>query len=68
MAFCFQALEGTKISSYEQVSSQKYENGYRTKICNFTVLKHRQSKPAERAGSGQDRTSSCPTALDETSR
>ena len=27
-----------KISSYEPVSSQKYENGYRTKICNFTVV------------------------------
>ena len=34
---CFEALESTKISSYEPVSSQKYENGYRTKICNFTV-------------------------------
>ena len=37
MKFCFEALESTKISSYELVSSQKYENGYRTKICNFTV-------------------------------
>ena len=34
----FEALESTKISSYEPVSSQKYENGYRTKICNFTVV------------------------------
>ena len=33
----FEALESTKISSYEPVSSQKYENGYRTKMCNFTV-------------------------------
>ena len=33
MQFCFEALESTKISSYEPVSSQKYENGYRTKIC-----------------------------------
>ena len=32
------ALESTKISSYEPVSSQKYENGYSTKIYNFTVL------------------------------
>ena len=37
MFFCFEALQSTKISSYEPVSSQKYENGYRTKICNFTV-------------------------------
>ena len=37
MKFCFEALESTKISSYEPVSSEKYENGYRTKICNFTV-------------------------------
>ena len=37
MKFCFEALESTKISSYEPVSSQKYENGYWTKICNFTV-------------------------------
>ena len=36
--FVFEALERTKISSYEPVSSQKYENGYRTKICNFTVF------------------------------
>ena len=28
-----------EISSYEPVSSQKYENGYRTKICNFTAEK-----------------------------
>ena len=33
----FEALESTKISSSEPVSSQKYENGYRTKIFNFTV-------------------------------
>ena len=37
MWFCVEALKSTKISSYEPVSSQKYENGYRTKICNFTV-------------------------------
>ena len=37
MLFCFEALESTKIISYEPVSSQKYENGYRTKICYFTV-------------------------------
>ena len=37
MKFCFEFLESTKISSYEPVSSQKYENGYRTKIYNFTV-------------------------------
>ena len=36
MSSCFEALKSTKISSYEPVSSQKYENGYRTKICNFT--------------------------------
>ena len=35
--FCFEALESTKISTYEPVSSRKYENRYRTKICNFTV-------------------------------
>ena len=34
---CYQALESTKISSYKPVSNQKYKNGYRTKICNFTV-------------------------------
>ena len=39
MLFCSEALESTKISSYEPVSSQKYENGYRTKICNFTFHK-----------------------------
>ena len=33
----FWGLESTKISSYEPVSSQKYENRYGTKICNFTV-------------------------------
>ena len=38
MKFCFEALESTKISSYEPVSGQKYENGCRTKICNFTVF------------------------------
>ena len=37
MSFCFEALESTTISSYERVSSQKYENGYWTKICDFTV-------------------------------
>ena len=37
MKFCFEALKSTKISSYEPVLSQKYENGYRTKMCNFTV-------------------------------
>ena len=36
--FYFEAFESTKISSYEPVSSQKYENGYQTKISNFTVL------------------------------
>ena len=34
---CFEAVESTKFSSHEPVSSQKYENGYRTKICNFTI-------------------------------
>ena len=34
---CVEALESTKMSSYEPVSSQKYENGYWTKICDFTV-------------------------------
>ena len=38
MSSCFEALESAKISSYEPVSSQKYKNEYRTKICNFTVL------------------------------
>ena len=28
-----------KISSHEPVSSQKYENGYRTKICDFTSVR-----------------------------
>ena len=37
MSFSFEALKSTKISSYEPVSSQKYENGHRTEICNFTV-------------------------------
>ena len=36
MSFCFEALKSTKISSCETVSSQKYENGNRTKVCNFT--------------------------------
>ena len=35
--FFFEALNGTKFSSCEQVSSRKYENGYRTKICDSTV-------------------------------
>ena len=39
MEFCFEALESTKISSYEPVSSQKYANGYRMKIGDFTVSK-----------------------------
>ena len=34
---CHEALKSTKISSNEPVSSQKYENGYWTKICDFTV-------------------------------
>ena len=34
----FEALESTKISSDKPVSSQKYENGYRTNICDFTVF------------------------------
>ena len=37
MSFCFEALESTKISSHEPVSSQKYENGYRTK---FVILQY----------------------------
>ena len=37
MSFCFEALESAKISLCEPVSSQKYENGYRTKICDFTL-------------------------------
>ena len=36
--YCFEAMESAKISSDELVSSQKYENGYRTKICDLTVL------------------------------
>ena len=36
-SFSSQTLESTKISTYEPVSSRKYENRYRTKICNFTV-------------------------------
>ena len=32
MLFCFEALESTKISSYEPVSSQKYENCESTKM------------------------------------
>ena len=39
------AREGAKISSYEPVSSQKYENRYRRKICDFTVSPVRQGKP-----------------------
>ena len=35
-------VKSTKISPYEPVSSQKYENGYRTDICNFTVMKKYQ--------------------------
>ena len=31
------AIECTEISLHEPVSSQKYENGYRTKIFDFTV-------------------------------
>ena len=44
MKFCFEALESKKISSYEPVSSQKYENWYRTKICNFAVLEQIEEK------------------------
>ena len=29
------ALKSTKISSYEPLLSEKYENGYRTKNCDF---------------------------------
>ena len=38
-SFCFEALESTKISLYNRVSLwiQKYETGYRTEICDFTV-------------------------------
>ena len=42
--FCFENLDfqrhsvlRSKICSYEPVSSQKYENGYQTKMCDFTV-------------------------------
>ena len=38
MSFCFEALESAKISSYEPVSSQKYENGYRTKFVTLQYL------------------------------
>ena len=37
MPFCSEALESTKIKLYEPVSSQKYKNGYRAKICDLTV-------------------------------
>ena len=39
MLSCFEALESTKISLYEPVSSEKYENGYRAKICDFSIFK-----------------------------
>ena len=42
--FVSEALESTKISSYEPISSQKFENGYRTKI---TVKRKR--KPIARS-------------------
>ena len=32
-----EALKSTKIYSYEPVSSEKYENGCRTKMCDFAV-------------------------------
>ena len=35
----FEALKSMKISSHEPVSSQKYENEYRTKICDFTSVR-----------------------------
>ena len=37
LEFCFEALESMKISSGEPVSSQKYKNRRRTKICDSTV-------------------------------
>ena len=40
MKFCVEALESTKISSYEQVSSQRYENGYRTKFVTLQYSNH----------------------------
>ena len=45
-----------KISSYEPVSSQKYENGYRTNIYNFTV----SDKCELRAGSDEKKSTAQP--------
>ena len=38
LSFCFDAVLSTKISSCEPVWSQKYENGYRPKMCDVTVF------------------------------
>ena len=46
-SFCFEALEGTKISSCKPASSRKYENGYRTEFCDFTVVKPVFLRPRE---------------------
>ena len=57
----FWGPRSTKISSYEPVSSQKYENRYRTKICNFTVcerrscMKNNGKSPTFKFVSGEER-------------
>ena len=38
VSFCFEAVESTKITLSETVTCQNYEDGYRTKIWDFTVL------------------------------
>ena len=61
VSFCFETLEFpcdfilrlskvSKISSYEPVSSQKYENGCRTKFRDFTVTTKGSSQNFARRG------------------
>ena len=52
---CFEALESTKISSYEPLSSQTYENGYWTKICDFTVGRGKGSKKKKKKKKNAER-------------
>ena len=49
-SFSSQILESTKISTYEPVSSRKYANRYRTKICNFTVVEFDPGNGHEASG------------------
>ena len=65
MSFSFETLESTKIGLYEPVSSQKYENGYRTKICDFFLqysILLVESKKSSSIRTPRMRTSACDTS------